>query len=324
MTRDTTWRQRLEERKRPSSRAPDPTTDQIRAVIERYGLDASPDDVSPVPAIGTVNTVVALGEHYVLRVPSIESIDDTRTESVAAPVAVAAGIATPALLVYDDSLDIFSVPYTVYERVNGENFGTRDLSPAASAEIYRDIGRQLAMLHQRVKQCPDPSGYLDTPGHRDPGDLLEYLGTEAYLSTYNVQWLTRVFERLRPAVDEARQYRRFLHNDVLPTNVMVRGNAFLSIIDWNDAGWGDPALEFAALPGRALPFVLRGYREVAVIDGEDTVLHRVLWDHLCIALEFLLTVQDKTNISWSRPPFARLAELVATAAQFDPWKELLG
>ena len=32
---------------------------------------------------------------------------------------------------------------------------------------------------------------------------------------------------------------------------------------------------------------------------------------------------DKGNISWARPPFARLTELVAAAAQFEPWQELL-
>jgi aminoglycoside phosphotransferase (APT) family kinase protein len=324
MTKDTSWRQRLKARKFNVPRAPKPTRDQIRAVIARHALDVSPDEVSPLPSIGTVNTVLALGERYVLRIPKPLGVGDTRTESVAAPVAKAAGLATPALLVYDDSQEVFDVPYTVYERIHGENFGLRNLDPGLSAKVYRDIGRQLAMLHQRVTECPDPHGYLDEPCRADPDDLLEYLGAGAYLSTYTIQWLSRVFEQLRPAVVEARRYRRFLHNDVLPTNVIVDRDEFVALIDWNDAGWGDPALEFVALPCRALPYALEGYREVSVIDGEETIAHRVLWDHLCLALEFLLTPPDKDNVSWARPPFARLTEIVAMAARYEPWQRLLG
>jgi aminoglycoside phosphotransferase (APT) family kinase protein len=324
MTRDTGWRRRLDARRAPTAEAPEPTREQIRAVIARHGLDVSPDDVSPLPRIGTVNTALALGEHYVLRVPKSHGIGDTRTESVAAPVAKAAGLATPALLIYDDSTEIFDVPYTVFERVNGDNFGLSDLEPAVSANVYRDIGRQLAMLHGRVTECPDPNGYLEEPSRQEPDDLLEYMASEGYLSRYNIRWLSRVFNRLRPAALEGRRYRRFLHNDVLPTNVIVRGNEFVALIDWNDAGWGDPALEFSALPCRALPCVLLGYRDVGPIDGEETVAHRVLWDHLCSALEFLLAPLDRDNISWARPPFARLTEVVAMAAEYGPWRPLLG
>ena len=306
-----------------SIRAPAPTKEQISKIIVKHALDASPDEVLPVPAIGTVNTVVALGERYVLRVPGPHGVGDTRTESVAAPAALAAGLMTPALIVFDESLEVFDVPFTVYERVHGENFGCSDLSLAKSKGIYREIGRQLAILHERVEECSDPHGYLDTPSRTDPDDLLEYLGEESYLSSYNVHWLERVFERLRPSVEEGRQYRRFLHNDVLPTNVMVRGGVFAALIDWNDSGWGDPALEFSALPARSLPEVLLGYREVGPIDGDSTVAHRILWDHLCAALEFLLCTPDQKSISWARPPFARLTELFAAAAHYDPWRDVL-
>ena len=48
--------------------------------------------------------VYALGERYVLCVPKDhpEAIADTYTGSVAAPVAHAAGVRTPALVVFDD------------------------------------------------------------------------------------------------------------------------------------------------------------------------------------------------------------------------------
>jgi len=323
MTRDASWRRRVEARRAPVPDAPTPTMDQIREIVRRHRLDVSPEDVEALPAIGTVNTALALGNRLVLRIPRPHGVGDTQTESVAAPAAVAAGVTTPALVVYDDSRTVFDVPYTVYERVQGTNFGLEDLDPDRSGPIYREIGRELAILHERVTDVPDPMGYLKQPHRPDPADLLEYLESEHYLSSYNVRWLTRVFDRLRPAVEEARGFRRFLHNDVLPTNVLVRDGRFAALIDWNDCGWGDPALELAALPCRALPAVLEGYQGVAPMDGASTVAHRALWDQLCAALEFLLAPVDRASISWARPPFARLTEIVAMAARDRTWSDLL-
>jgi aminoglycoside phosphotransferase (APT) family kinase protein len=301
-----------------------PTRQQVDAVIARHRLDVHGDDTRPLPGIGTVNRAVALGQRYVLRIPKPSGAAETRTESVAAPAAKAAGLATPALLVYDDDCDIFKVPYTVYERVEGENFGLFDLESGASAQIYRSIGRQLATLHQVVQHCPDPRGYLARPLRADPEDLLEHLGSEAFLGRLNIAWLGRVIARLRPAVAEAAPHRRFLHNDLLATNILVREGKLAAIIDWNAAGWGDPALEFWAFPSRIFPCVLEGYQQVARIDGAETLPERILWDHLCLALESVLAPTEKGNLSWGTPPFARLIEILAMAAQYQPWQLLLG
>jgi aminoglycoside phosphotransferase (APT) family kinase protein len=304
---------------------PELTPEQIDAIMARHGLDVSPQEISPLPSIGTVNTVLALGPHYVLRVPKATSVGvgDTLTESVAAPVARAAGIRTPALLVFDDSRALLDVPYTIYERVPGENFGAGNTDPDASADVYREIGRELARLHQRVRHCPDPHGYLDEPARLEPAEILDRLATEALVSAANVRWLNRVFDRLRPAVTGARGFRRFLHNDALPTNVIVKDGAYLALIDWNDSGWGDPALEFWAMPSRAISFALAGYREIAPLDGDETAEQRILWDHLCLALDFLQREPHPGNLSWGRPPFARLIELLAATAEVEPWRQLL-
>ncbi len=298
---------------------------EIGAIIARHKLNVSPDEVTQLPRAGTVNTALALGENYVLRVPKPTSgaVGDTCTESVAAPVAKAAGVRTPALLVFDDSKGILDVPYTIYKRVDGQNFGLGNIDADASAHVYREIGRELAILHQRVETCPDPHGYLHQPGRLDPSDVLDQLGSAALLSGSNIKWLNRVFGRLRSAVEEATGFKRFLHNDVLPTNVIVNGGAFVALIDWNGAGWGDPALEFATVPSRAVPHALAGYRELASLDGNDTAEQRILWDHLCLALYFLQRPPFYETVSWARPPFARLTELVATASRFKAWQDLL-
>jgi aminoglycoside phosphotransferase (APT) family kinase protein len=71
------------------------------------------------------------GGEYVLRVPrdAPPFIAALRKESVAVPAAKAAGVRTPTLRAFDDSLDLLPVPYAIYERVRGETLGLLDLEP---------------------------------------------------------------------------------------------------------------------------------------------------------------------------------------------------
>jgi hypothetical protein len=66
---------------------------------------------------------------YVLRVPrgAPPFVAAIRKESVAVPAARAAGVRTPALVAFDDSLDLLPVPYAIYEQVHGEALGLLDL-----------------------------------------------------------------------------------------------------------------------------------------------------------------------------------------------------
>jgi Ser/Thr protein kinase RdoA (MazF antagonist) len=172
--------------------------------------------------------------------------------------------------------------------------------------------------------CEDPHGLLEEIARESPDALLDELGARALMSAPNVRWLAGVFARLRPFVEEARAYRRFLHNDVLPTNVMVGPDgAFAALIDWSDCGWGDPATDFVDTPARFLPLVLAGYREIGPIDGDASAEARILWDHLVRALRRLRREPMIGNVNWERPPFARPTELLAGAARIETWRRFL-
>ncbi|HTW09569.1 MAG TPA: hypothetical protein VME46_18835 [Acidimicrobiales bacterium] len=94
----------------------------MAALVDRYQLGIGADAVRPVRSTGVMHSVYALGDHLVLRVPKDhrEAIADTYTGSVAAPVAHAAGVRTPALVVFDDERDIAPVPLSIFERAAGE------------------------------------------------------------------------------------------------------------------------------------------------------------------------------------------------------------
>ncbi len=55
--------------------------------------------------------------------------------------------------------------------------------------------------------------------------------------------------------------RCFVHNDLHAMNVMCRPReaSLSALIDWGDAGWGDPVLDFAAVPVEMMAAALEGY-----------------------------------------------------------------
>ena len=105
--------------------------------------------------------------------------------------------------------------------------------------------------------------------------------------------LERATKALRPAM-EAPLPERFLHNDVHAMNIMCdRNDVLLALLDWGDAGWGDPALELAAVPQSVIPLVLQGYRTEGHLD--DAAEARILWDKLSAALEQLKQTAEQDS-----------------------------
>jgi aminoglycoside phosphotransferase (APT) family kinase protein len=202
-------------------------------------------------------------------------------------VAHAAGVRTPRLCVFDDSRSILEVPFTIYERVQGETLGLLE-EPADLPATWRALGRDVALLHQRVQFCEDPAGFLDRPRRDDPRDDLSALASDGALAAPHARWLSRWLDQLAPAV-LAPVTPRFLHDDLQATNVMVtRGSHdYLAMIDWGDAGWGDPSLDLRSMPLLAVPFALSGYRQVQPFENDETVEARVLWDQIAHALHQL-------------------------------------
>jgi len=258
--------------------------DPVDAILAHHGLRGP---WQQLPATGIANRIYATDD-LVLRIAmeGQEALDDARTESVAAPVAGAAGVCVPRLVAFDDSGTVVDRPYSLWERVHGETLGLFTPEPHSCPATWQAVGRQLALLHNRVQDCPDPHGWLDHPAREL--HLEERVASLAAASAIDPA-LAREFERaakaLRPAV-EGPLAVRFLHNDVHAMNIMcARDGTLLALIDWGDAGWGDPALELAQVPLGAVPFVLQGYESEAALD--NTAQARILWDKLCEAVEEL-------------------------------------
>ena len=234
---------------------------------------------------GMANWVYALDGDYVLRVsrPLQMAEEDVRTEVVAVPVAVAAGIRTPQLLVFDDSRTEIETPFTIYQRVPGTPEGATTLPPAARAAVHRELGREMAAIHHRITACDDPRGWLEGAHSSDYHRDLDATLRAGALDPDAARWAKALFHRLTPGIEAAAQTsQRFLHGDLLPMNVMVHDAAFAAVIDWGDAGWGDPARDFWGIHPELTDEVVAGYREVAPLD--EATVDRARAEQLCRAL----------------------------------------
>ena len=256
----------------------------VGAMFARHGVRGA---WTPLHATGVANWIYATRD-VVLRVATDhpDAVPDARTESVAAPAAFAAGILTPRLIAFDDSRSLVDRPFSLWERVHGETLGGLQLDPPRKADVWRQVGRELSRLHHRVTVCADPAGYLDTPGRPlDLHPLLQRLADTARVEGTAVMRIARLIDELAPHVAAARRLR-FVHDDIHPMNVMCSPDgALLAIIDWGDAGWGDPTLDFAAVPLDCVQDAVEGYALETPGALGDFPEARFVWDKLHYALE---------------------------------------
>ncbi len=277
--------------------------------MRRHGLDAG--SFSLLPEVGIFNRIYLLGEDFILRVPRDHPISaaDARKEAIAVPAARRAGVRTPRMLAFDDSLDLLPVPYSIYERVYGETLGLLDRDPALSPGVWRELGHDLALLHSGVAK-EGPVAGLEIDEMPDPRPWPEELAQAGYFTATEARWLTGWLERLAPEA-LAPAPRRFLHGDSQATNVMVRAGSldYLAVLDWGSCGWGDPAWDFAGVPLRVVPAMLEGYGTVAEFAERQNVEARILWRHLQLSL-YLLRREPQPGRSWAERPLGMLLDVM--------------
>jgi aminoglycoside phosphotransferase (APT) family kinase protein len=282
----------------------------VDAMFARHGV---PGPWEPLPSLGLANRIFATRD-VVLRVATDhpDGVPDARTESVAAPVARAAGILTPRLIVFDDTRTLIDRPFSLWERVHGETLGLATLTRRQVSEVWRDVGSELAKLHLRVRECADPAGYLDQPArNQDIGGVVKRLVDAGRVDIDTAGRVERMAGELCPRIARVTE-TRFIHDDVHPMNVMCSPSGeLLAIIDWGDAGWGDPSLDFAAIPIDDVPPALQGYAaEAPGLLGRDPEA-RIAWNKLLDALDDLWDTPARSLDLAALDRFMREGELRA-------------
>jgi hygromycin-B 7''-O-kinase len=297
----------------------------IAAIAVRHGVPAA--EVRPGPA-GVANHVFLLGAELVLRIPrAAEFVADLHKEAAVVPAVRRLGVRTPAVVEFDDGAVLVDRPYLVLERVAGADLARLDLADAARAPVLHEVGRELAALHGGVPATALAEVPADEEAS-DPRELVAELVAAGCLDADNGHWLRRWFDQLapyRPAVPQ----RVLVHGDIAAQNLMVDAGALTGIIDWGDAMWADPAVEFAKLPLAGVVAALDGYRAGAphLADADDDPFAaRVLWYHLAWALARMRHPAPAPGARhWTAPPSSRLVGILRFFAGAVPerWRRLV-
>ena len=178
---------------------------------------------------------------------------------------------------------------------------------------------QLATLH--AAPVPDPHPWFRTPGTADVDALLVETVAAGMLDANAQRWFARILEETET---DSTPRTCFLHNDVKPDNMMANRCDELVLIDWGDAGIGDPAYDLAGLRAGAIAEALVGYREIVDLTTDPTLEQRIVRLALRNALAGLRRA-PKTGPSWYRPLAAVMADLLAFATDHPAtWQRWLG
>jgi len=294
---------------------PDLSLERLAAVLAAHNLAGSP--VTRLAEVGIFNAIFAVGNRLVLRVPRLHPafVDATRKEALAVPAARRAGVRTPRLVAFDDTLDVLPVPYSLYERVTGTALELTPMDPSAASEVYRELGRDLARLHLGVKPSEAIAG-LDIEELPEPEEWPAELASSGYFGRSEQQWILAWITRLRrcAAAGPARP-NVFRHGDVQATNVMVSDRLhYLAILDWGGCGWGDPAHDFAGVPFEAVPFMLAGYRDERTVPADGSFEAAIVLRQLQLAL-FLMRRPSQPDRSWAERPLGMMLDLLRGLAR---------
>jgi aminoglycoside phosphotransferase (APT) family kinase protein len=253
------------------------TQDQLFRICQKHRLKwQEPEELLRT---GIVNHAIAVGD-VVIRIPCDPewAQDDAKTEAVAVPPIMASPVRTPELLVFDSELDILPTVYTIYRRVAGRSLYLLLDDPTAIDAASFHIGQELRALHQSVLSVPDPHGWLDEHGYPETVRFIQESVDNGSLDSENASWILTWHESLVERGRSILEKRVFCHGDLHESNVLVEDDQSVWIIDWGDAGWADPSMDFGYMHPSSWPAALRGYGPV---DDESAWMAAIV----CRALE---------------------------------------
>lgn len=207
---------------------------------------------------GWDNHLWRLGDDLAVRVPRrATAVPLVANEQRWLPVVAGlVDVAVPVPVRNGRAGSLLDVPWSVVPWLSG---GRLDRAPGVGARIVDDLARFLAELH-----VPAPRDAPHNPHRSVPlGDRAEPTGialdalrrdpTRAAVTRRDLDVAAAAFDAGVAAAPH-RGSATWIHGDLHPGNVLVRGGRLAAVVDWGDVAAGDPAADLAvrwwAVPGR--------------------------------------------------------------------------
>ena len=271
----------------------------VEKIKRKHGLSG---DAAPLAFSGDVNEPWSIGDEFILRINRREECDDEAArEALVVPLVRAAGIRTPELIACSYEADIVPRPYTIYRRAPGVLLGNLDIDPSTLAHLYREIGRELALLHQM--EVPKELTNAHAPWGFKPTEQIQKAREAEKFTDEEVQDMHAWMNEISRAMGEP-NLESLIHKDIHPWNLMVDPNTFelTSILDWGDSMSGDVASDFASMPLIAVPHMLQGYAEAGE-KVDDSLIAKALYNGLGLAAwELRCGTPETYRRQWWRMP----------------------
>jgi len=264
-----------------------------------------------VPEEGSVNHTRLCGGVCVKLLKEIDTASDIYCELVATPAARAVGAKVPELIAFDDSGDYHPGPVVLWERGKGQALGDLTAVPDLG-EIYLEVADQAKLWHA-ITAVDDPHGWLDQPELANPNDSLSWSADR--IEPEIRAWLEQAFERLASAREGEYTFGNW---DLHAHNILIENGRLSMVLDWGDAGFGDPALNFVCFPAEFLPAVVERFGE-----PDEGFIPRLLRETLCYAVNAYNTPDRPTLRHTGMKRWRSYLKLYEMNLP-DPWAHWLG
>ncbi|GAA4955187.1 aminoglycoside phosphotransferase family protein [Nonomuraea thailandensis] len=191
----------------------------------------------PFPSSGTVNAVYRLGHHLSVRLPRIENgVGDIDKEHRWLPrLAPLLPVAIPDVLGRGAPSAEFPWPWSVSRWIDGENprEGHEDGLLAEDLAGFVEAFRRIDLPDGPAAYRAGPLARVDAGTRRAIGELEGLIDTGA---------ATEAWEAAAGAPEWAGR-PVWVHSDLMPGNLLVRGGRLTGVIDFATMGVGDPAVD---------------------------------------------------------------------------------
>jgi aminoglycoside phosphotransferase (APT) family kinase protein len=193
----------------------------------------------PVRSTGTVNAIFRLGDGFCVRLPRVARwAGDLDKEVALLPMlARQLSLTIPRPVAKGHPTSDYPFPWAVYEWIDG--------APYARANVHdeREAARDLARFVSDLRRIEPPRGAPRAgraPLRELDGDTRDAIAASRHV--IDSRATTSAWERAfaAPTWDGSPVW---IHTDLLPSNLLVRGGRLHAVIDFGGAGIGDPAAD---------------------------------------------------------------------------------